>query len=147
MSEKPEITAHSDELLKMIADYMENGFLENIIDMFLHDRSLYSLVGDLIRDERVRVRIGTTALIEELRRLDPDHITAAVPSLLPLLAGVEPIVKGDAANLLGIIGDPSALPFLEKMAGDPHEGLRAVVNEAIGDIHARQNRRNPYQEA
>jgi len=45
------------DFLRMIADHMENGFLENIIDMFRHDTTLYSLVGELIQDERVRVRL------------------------------------------------------------------------------------------
>jgi len=36
----------------MIADFMQKGFLENMIDMFKHDTSLYSITGDLLRDER-----------------------------------------------------------------------------------------------
>ena len=130
----------TDELRQMISDYMENGFLDNIIDMFRHDQSLYRLVGDLIRDGRVRVRIGATALIEELKRLDPGHITAAVPSLLPLLAEAEHTLRGDAVNLLGIIADDSVLPVLHTMTGDPHAGVREMVIEAIADIHAGQNR-------
>ena len=55
------------DLVLLIADHMENGFLENIVDMFMHDSSLYKLTGSLIQDERVRVRIGITALMEELK--------------------------------------------------------------------------------
>ena len=51
-------------LKKMIADYIEGEFVDNIIDMFRHDESLYTYVGDLMKDEQIRVRIGTTALIE-----------------------------------------------------------------------------------
>ena len=50
------------DMKKMIADYMENGLLDNIIDMFKRDDSLYAYVGDLLTDERMRVRIGITAL-------------------------------------------------------------------------------------
>ncbi len=35
-------------LMNLIADHMESGFLENIIDMFRHDKSLYPLIGELI---------------------------------------------------------------------------------------------------
>ena len=45
----------SSELRRMIADYMENGFLENIIDMFKHDKSPYAFTGKLMADERVRL--------------------------------------------------------------------------------------------
>jgi len=60
--------AEEFDLKKMLADYMENGLLENIIDMFKHDISLYEYVSDLMTDERMRVRIGTIALLETLKK-------------------------------------------------------------------------------
>ena len=122
------------DLRQMIADYMENGFLDNIIDMFRHDSSLYDLIGTLIQDERVRVRIGITALLEELKRLDPEHIERAQKNLLPLLGHPDAVVRGDAANLVGIIGDRSSLPSLEKCLLDAHEGVRLIAQEAIAQM-------------
>jgi HEAT repeat protein len=131
----PEQAMSADDLLKMIADYMENGFLENIIDMFRHDSSLYNLVGALIQDERMRVRIGVTALVEELARLDAEHVAEAVPELLRALEHTEPFIRGDAANLMGIIGDSSALPSLRKAAErDEDPNVRLLAEEAINDI-------------
>ncbi|MBI5076096.1 MAG: HEAT repeat domain-containing protein [Nitrospirae bacterium] len=118
----------------MIADYMENGFLDNIIDMFRHDSSLYDLIGTLIQDERVRVRVGITALMEELKRLDPVNVIRAQKNLLPLLASSEAVVRGDAANLIGIIGDKGSLPFLQQCLLDMHEGVRIIAQEAIAQI-------------
>jgi HEAT repeat protein len=126
------------DLQSMIADYMENGFLENIIDMFRHDSSLYSLVGFLIQDERVRVRIGTTALIEELSKIDGAAISAALPDILPLLDNGNPVVRGDVTNLLGIIGDKTAIPFLEKILhDDENQNVRSFAKEAIEEIITR----------
>ncbi len=119
------------ELCKMIADYMENGFLENIIDMFRHDRTLYGLVAELIQDERVRVRLGITALMEEMKGLDPVHITAAQPNLLPLLQHADAVTRGDAANLLGIIGDRASIPYLEKLLSDEDDNVRIISREAL----------------
>ncbi len=127
-------TGAQSDLQQMIADHMENGFLENIIDMFRHDSSLYDLVGTLIQDERVRVRIGITALMEELKRLDPEQIVRAEKNLLPLLAHSDAVARGDAANLLGIIGNRSSLPFLEQCLLDIHEGVRTIAREAIAEI-------------
>jgi len=121
-------------LILLIADHMEDGFLENIIDMFRHDSSLYLLIGNLIQDERVRVRIGITALLEELKKIDAGNISKAVPGLVPLLSAPEPFVRGDAANLLGIIGDRSAVPFLEKLLKDENENVSMTAREAIDDI-------------
>ena len=125
---------NDQSLIALIADHMENGFLENIIDMFRHDRCLYSLTGSLIQDERVRVRIGITALIEELKKMDTTNIFEAVPGLLPLLTHAESVVRGDAANLLGIIGDKNALPPLEKLLEDENENVRLIAKEAIAEI-------------
>lgn len=118
----------------MIADYMEKGFLENIIDMFRHDSNLYSLIGELIQDERVRVRIGITALIEELKKVDNDNIVRAAESLLPLLDYQDPTVRGDAANLLGLIADRASLPYLEKAMLDKNPDVRMLAKEAIEEI-------------
>jgi len=128
-----QISSQSD-LRQMIADYMENGFLDNIIDMFRHDSSLYDLIGTLIQDERVRVRIGITALMEELKKLDPSHIVRAQKTLLPLLQHSDAVVRGDAANLIGIIGDREALPFLERCLLDIHESVRLIAREAIAQV-------------
>lgn len=124
-------------LVSMIADYMEKGFLENIVDMFRHDSKLYGLVGELIQDERVRVRIGVTALMEELSVLDAPNVPAAVPPLLSLLDHENPVVRGDVSNVLGIIGDKSALPFLEKRLNDSDPNVNLIIGEAIEEIRQR----------
>lgn len=121
-------------MCSMIADYMEKGFLENIIDMVAHDNSLIGFVGDLIQDERIRVRIGTTALVEELSRREGYDMSRALPALIPLLKHPEAVVRGDTANLLGVIGDVSALPALQEAVSDTDPNVRLLAEEAINDI-------------
>jgi HEAT repeat protein len=118
----------------MIADYMENGFLDNIIDMFRHDRTLYSLVGELIRDERVRVRVGVTALVEEMKRLDPGNVSLALENLHPLLDHPDAVVRGDSANLVGIIGERNSQPYLRKLLADRDGNVRSIAAEALAEM-------------
>ncbi len=125
------------DLIQLIADYMENGFLENIVDMFLHDSSLYELVGTLIQDERVRVRLGITALMEELARKDPGHVQLVLQGLLPLLSHDNAVVRGDAANLIGITGDRCILQEIEKLRTDTDPNVRLIVDEAISELRSR----------
>ena len=133
-----EIKIEPAELKKMITDYMENGFLENIIDMFKHDNSLYPLIGELMTDERVRVRLGMSALVETLKEKDPENIYSALPNILPLLRHNEPVIRGDAAYLLGIIGHEESIPLLEKTAGDDtNKEVRLIAKEAVEDIKNR----------
>jgi HEAT repeat protein len=126
----------SADLKTMLADYMENGLLDNIIDMFKHDQSLYAYIGDLITDERIRVRIGATALVESLRKEDPGNIVKAIPHLLPLLKAETPVSRGDAAYLLGVIGGKEVVPFLNEIINDADSDVRMIAREAIEDIAA-----------
>ncbi len=115
----------------MIADYMEKGFLENIIDMFKHDKGLYSIIGDILEDERSRVRLGTVALVETLKETDFDHIVTAIPGIVRPLKNQNPTIRGDTAHLLGIIGHKDALPFLLEASDDENEMVREIVGESI----------------
>ncbi len=124
----------NDELKRMILDYMEKGFLENIVDMFKHDENLHPLVIDMIKDERVRVRLGATALVEELTRFKQKPLVDIVPELALLLRDPSPTVRGDSANLLGIIRHENALPFLMNAENDEDDNVRQIVREALQDI-------------
>jgi len=119
---------------------MEKGFLENIIDMFRHDRSLYPLIGDLMKDERMRVRLGISALVETLANEDPDSITDSIPGIAALLADENATMRGDAAYLLGVIGHPDGIPFLRDASADENESVREIAREAIEEIRARKER-------
>jgi HEAT repeat protein len=123
-----------EELKTMVLDYMDNGYLENIIDMFKHDESLYPLVIDMIRDERVRVRLGVTALVEELIKTNREPLVRLVPAIGQLLEAPSPTLRGDAAYLLGIIGHAEALPFLLNAREDENRFAREIIGDAIHEI-------------
>lgn len=122
---------------KMIADYMENGLLDNIIDMFKYDKTLYDYLPGFMRDARLRVRIGTIALLETLVKEDVGNIGKAVLSLIPLLKDENPLVRGDVAYVLGLIGNTDTIPFLEEISDTADSNVRMIVQEAIQDIRSR----------
>ena len=124
-------------LQKLIADHMEDGYLENIIDMFKHDKDLYNLIGDLIKDERLNVRIGVSALVETLKIEDKENISKAMFSIIPLLKDQNPTIRSDAAYLLEIIKNKDAIPFLKEIENDEDENVRTIVKEAIEEIQAK----------
>ena len=131
------MTENNDEFNAMVLDYMEKGFLENIIDMLRHDESLYPIVIDMIRDDRMRVRLGATALVEEMVQNNPSlpgPIIQLIPSIAKLLQDKSPTVRGDAANLLDIIGHTDALPFLLEALDDENASVREIVEEAIRNM-------------
>ncbi len=119
------------ELVRMIAEYMARGYLDNIVDMFKYDTSLYSLVGELLRDERLRVRLGVSALLEELHQRRPDEARLAVASLQPLLKDPDPTLRGDAAYLIGIVAGEEREGLLQPLLQDPDPRVVEVVREIL----------------
>ena len=119
------------DLLQVIGDFLELGHVENIVAMFKQDPGLYDLAGDLVRDERFAVRLGTAVLFEELARVQPDRIALAVPSLLPLLQEENPVLRGEAATVLGIIGTAAALQPLHPLAADPDPQVREITADIL----------------
>ncbi len=125
----------TESTLKMLADYMEGGFLDNIIDMFRHDKNYYPYIGNLMGDERMGVRIGTFALVETLKGEDEGSVLLAIPGIAKLLQDPSSTIRGDAAHLLGVIGHKDALPCLTAAANDEHDLVRENVEEAIKEIN------------
>jgi len=119
------------DLLKVIGDFLELGHVENIVAMFKKDKCLYGLAGDLIKDERFAVRLGTAVLFEELAEVRPDDISLAIPSLLPLLQDENPLLRGEAATILGIINSPAALQHLSQLADDKDPQVREIIADII----------------
>ena len=125
------------DMQNMIAEYMENGCLDNIIDMFKYDKTLYDYIPGLMTDERLRVRIGTIALLETLKKEDAESIGKAIQSLITLLKDQNPLIRGDVAYVLGLIGNLETIPVLEQMINNEDSNVGIIAREAIEDIQSR----------
>jgi hypothetical protein len=122
------------EMRAMLIEYMGNGFLENIIAMFKQDSSLYRFVPDMLGDDNLRVRLGATALVEELVVEHRKELSAAVPGTIRLLSQENPTIRGDAASVLGIIKDASAVDALRICLHDSHPGVREIARDSLDAI-------------
>lgn len=129
---------NDEELRAMLIEYMGKGFLENIIALMKQDPLAVRFIPDLLGDDALVVRLGATALVEELAREHRQALSSAVPGLLRLLAHENPTVRGDAANVLGIIGDRSARDALEKLRDDANPSVREIVLEALAEIGTKE---------
>jgi len=132
-----QLHSEAPDMQKMIAEYMENGLLDNIIDMFKYDKTLYDYIPGLMTDERMRVRIGTIALLETLKKEDAESIGKAIQPLIILLKDENPLIRGDVAYVLGLIGDRETIPVLEQLINNEDPNVRIIVREAIEDIQSR----------
>ena len=122
------------EMRAMLIEYMGKGFLENIIALLKQDNSLYRFVADMLGDENLGVRLGATALVEELAADHREDLRAAVPGIIQLLKHESPTIRGDAASVLGIIKDASAIEALRTCLNDDHPGVREIARDALAGI-------------
>ena len=120
----------------MIADYMETGFLDNIVEMFRQDPSLFEHLEFLMSDMRARVRLGTVALIEVLLPEFGTEIRKTIPTLVSLLGHDHPTVRGDTIYLIGVIGGREVVPLLEEHRNDPDPQVRQLLTETIEELEA-----------
>jgi len=126
-----------DELTRMVADYMEDGLLENIVIMFSHDRTLFPMVANLLQDERLRVRMGAVALVEALAERDPEGLPTIADAVAPLLHDTSATIRGDAAYSVGLTGTGTHLEGLRILLDDPFPDVREIAAEAVAAISGR----------
>ncbi len=120
-----------EELIKVIADFLELGHVDNIAAMFRSDPGLYQLTGELLRDERYAVRIGVAVLFEIMAAERPQEADLATASLAPLLDDPTPYVRGEACNVLGIINSTAARELLKRCRNDPDPQVREIVADFL----------------
>ncbi len=120
-----------EELLKVIADFLEMGHVENIVEMFKQDSRYYEWVGQLLTDERFAVRLGVSVLFEYLIEERPDDVELAIPSLSDVLKHETPWVRGEAISVLSIIGTAPATAIIQTMADDPDPQVAEMVQDIL----------------
>ncbi len=125
-----------DELKAMIIDYMAKGFLDNIIDMFRSDESLFEFIPAMLSDENLRVRLGTAALVESLAKDKQNELAGIIGPLADMLKSLQPQLRGDAAYILSLIKHPDSLINLKFALDDPDPQVRSIAEEAVRDFVA-----------
>ncbi len=85
---------------------------------------------------RIRRRLGLTALIAATNSFKAVRFIAL---LLAALTDEDPYVRGMAVIALGELGDPGALPEIEKLSQDPtNERIMHLINNALRQLRSKQ---------
>jgi HEAT repeats len=124
---QPRNEVSDQELKRVIADFLDQGHVENIVAMFRHEPRYYAWTGEILGDQRFSVRLGVTVLFEELQGIEPDKLPLAIPSLVNLLHAEEPLFRGEAISILGIIGTREAMAEIRRLQDDPDPQVREMV--------------------
>ncbi len=121
------------ELKQVIADFLDQGHVENIVAMFRREPKYYAWTGELLSDQRFSVRLGISVLFEELQAIQPEKLVLAIPSLVELLQAEEPLLRGEAISLLGIIGTDEAISHIRRHEDDPNPQVREMVGLILAE--------------
>jgi len=121
------------ELRTVIADFLEMGYVENIVAMFKQDPRYYRWTGDLLTDERFAVRLGVSVLFEYLVDERPNDVYLALPSLGRALSHKAPWVRGEAVSVLAIIGGDEALALVKTVEHDPAPEVADVARDVLSE--------------
>ena len=124
-------TVSDDELRTVIADFLEMGHVDNIIALFKQEPRYHAWSGTLLTDQRFAVRLGLAVLYEHLVIECPEQIHLAVPSLAKALQNDNEWVRGEAVNLLGIIGSDQAISLVQSMTDDPSPQVVEIVTDIL----------------
>ena len=94
-------------------------------------KKVREVILELFQEGDLFTRMGILVIFEEALEKDPESIRGMVPQLIELLSHKDHRIRGDMADLLGKIGDPKAIPYLQKLASDPHPEVAEVAADAL----------------
>jgi hypothetical protein len=127
---RPEVS--DDELVRVIADFLSLGHVDNIVAMFRQEPRYFAWSGLLLTDERFAVRLGVSVLFEHLAEFCPEFLPLAIPGLVEQLRHPAAWVRGEAASVLGIIGTEAALAPLPALLADSSPQVVEIVRDILG---------------
>ncbi len=120
------------ELIAVIADFLEQGLADNIVSMFKADPYYYQLVGEILKDERFAVRMGVVLVFEELLAAGIEDAALAISGLKPLLSKDTPAyIRGEVVTVLGIIGTAESLGLLAPLVADDDPQVAEIALDFV----------------
>ena len=120
------------------ASLLIDGKSDKVVAAINNDENIITHVARLISDPDMTVRLGTIVVFEDLYKISPEKVSKGIPVIIDEYLKSESIViKGDAAYLLGIIGDQSVIKYLTPLTKHKNIHLRETAEEAIENIKNR----------
>ncbi|MEW5949396.1 MAG: thioredoxin family protein [Thermodesulfobacteriota bacterium] len=98
------------------------------------------LLSDLMGRPEFTVRLGAMVVIESLQQTAPGRIPRLVPGLIKLLDSDMVNIRGDAAFMLGKIGDPRAIEPLRRLVPEEQNpDILEIAREALDSLQGQED--------
>ena len=115
---------------ELIRSLIERGQISRAADLICKGKGREAILS-LFEEGDLSMRMGVLVVFEEALENGPGAVRGMVPQLIELLSHEDGRIRGDIADLLGKIGDPRAIPHLERLAADPDPDVMEASAEAL----------------
>ncbi|MBF0497114.1 MAG: hypothetical protein HQK58_11165 [Deltaproteobacteria bacterium] len=117
-----------------------------IADDFIQQGEIDPAFIHLLGYDEWPTRMGVMVVLEDIFDRQPDLIPGIIPGVTAMLSHAEENVRGDAACLLGMVGDETIALELENMLAAAGPELREVIGDALQMIRDR-DRKQPARDS
>jgi hypothetical protein len=118
------------------AHLLEHQRLDDVLERVKERRScLVELLSLLTsEDTSMATRIGIGAVVEELA--GSAELRAVIPDLVQLTLSESHQTRADACHYLGLTGDPSVVPAIQRLLYDERHEVREIASETLAMLGA-----------
>lgn len=128
-----EVQPSDTEMVTVMCDFLEQGLADNIVSMLKAEPRYFTLVGEVLKDERFAVRMGMVLVFEELACAGVSEVRLAIPVLAPLIkTDVQPFIRGEAVTILGLIGSEDSLALIAELVADDDPQVAEIAQDFSG---------------
>ncbi len=117
-------------LLEVLGSLLTIGNSQGALEIISKENKPQILI-DLMDRKEFMVRLGAMVVMEVLQEKSPEKMRLLVPGLISLLSSNMMNIRGDAAFMLGKIGDRRAIRPLERLLTEENPDLVEIVEEAL----------------
>jgi thiol-disulfide isomerase/thioredoxin len=89
---------------------------------------------ELFQEPEISTRMGVLVVLGRVLEKNEDALREMVPALIELLSHEDPRIRGDIADFLGTVGDPRAIPHLERLALDEDPDVVEAARDALEEL-------------
>lgn len=126
----------NSSLTPILDSMIRSGRAEDAAELICRESRPQAIVPIYLSKE-FSTRMGALVTMEEALQINPRILDDIVEDLTPLLFQEEVGLRGDTAELLGKIGNPSSIPALRKVVEDPDPDVREAAQEALEILESR----------
>ena len=124
--------------MEAVRSLVETGRIAEAADSLASEAGR-ELILNFMQHSDFSKRLSALAVVEKALDQSPNTVHAMTPSLLELLSHSDARIRGDVADLLGKIGDPSAIPAIEPLMADPDPDVAEAASDAIADLRKQRS--------